>query len=368
MKIVKPSVEFVDVLDGDTILRKIEFCGRTCYKSEGDGTIEGAKKFVQGLIQRGHESVLEHVNITVKIVCDRGVSHELVRHRLASYSQESTRYCDYSKDKFGGELAFIEPATVNPDTDPTWYNAMTTVKDYYLALLGHGAKPEEARAVLPNSLKTEVIMTANLREWRHILELRISKAAHPDMRRVMLMLLEKFKAAIPVVFDDILTEDEREKRFQKILARARKYVAGGGCMDKKVTDAPVIDLTKDEMDTIKKHLWDAGQSTFKKEPPIPPEPPCFPVPCHTDKALTIKEWFAKIDEELNEMKDAVLGVYTLNEKASGRDGKIITEIAIEAADVKTAVTSFEEAMGIDGEIRIHVQDMVNRKNKARGYW
>ena len=205
MKVISPDVIILDEIDGDAILRKIEMCGRTCYKSENKITDSSAKQFVRNIIQRGHESVLEHVNITVKFICDRGVSHEIVRHRIASYSQESTRYCNYSNEQFGSEITVIKPCFLARDTPGyfKWWLACKQAEEAYFDLLDYGCSPQEARSVLPNSLKTEVVMTANLREWRHFLRLRTSTAAHPQMREVACMLLEKMKAKVPVVFDDI---------------------------------------------------------------------------------------------------------------------------------------------------------------------
>ena len=109
MKIIKPYIELEDKIDGQAILKKIERIGRTCYKSESNITDDSAERFIKNIIKNGHESVLEHVSITLRVICDRGVSHEIVRHRIASYSQESTRYCNYSKDNFNNELTFINP-------------------------------------------------------------------------------------------------------------------------------------------------------------------------------------------------------------------------------------------------------------------
>lgn len=205
MKVIKPDVVILDDLHGPEILRKIEQCGRVCYKSEHKIADSSAQEFVRNLIKRGHESVLEHVSITVKFICDRGVSHEIVRHRIASYSQESTRYCNYSNEQFGSEITVIKPCFLARDTPGyfKWWLACKQAEEAYFDLLDYGCSPQEARAVLPNSLKTEVVMTANLREWRHFLRLRTSTAAHPQMREVACMLLEKMKAKVPVVFDDI---------------------------------------------------------------------------------------------------------------------------------------------------------------------
>ena len=205
MKIIEPSVEFMTRIDGDEMLREIERVGRVCYKSEDRITADSARKFVAGIIKRGHEAVLEHASFKVKFTCDRGCSHELTRHRLASFCQESTRYCNYSKDKFGNELTVIKPCFWEEGSDnyTTWKTLCQVAESTYFTLLNTGATPQEARSVLPNSLKTEVVMTANLREWRHFFKLRCAAAAHPQMRQVAIMLLHMCKEQIPVVFDDI---------------------------------------------------------------------------------------------------------------------------------------------------------------------
>ena len=205
MKIINASYRIETPIDGAEMLKRIEKAGRTCYKSEDLITEESAKAFVRRLIERGHESVLEHESITVRVVCDRGVSHELVRHRIASFSQESTRYCNYSGDKFGSELTFIKPCFLEEGTGEfgSWIMAMNFSEFAYFDMLAEGCTPQQARSVLPNSVKTEVVMTANLREWRHFLKLRTAKAAHPQMRELTVPLLEELQKRIPVVFDDI---------------------------------------------------------------------------------------------------------------------------------------------------------------------
>ena len=157
------------------------------------------------ILKSGHESVLEHEKITVRVICDRGVTHEIVRHRIASYSQESTRYCNYAKDKFGSELTFIKPCYFEEDDDryTLWKNAMADAERSYFALIEAGAKPEEARGVLPNAVKTELMMTMNMREWRHFFRLRTAGRAHPQMRELACMMLDGFKERFPVLFDDI---------------------------------------------------------------------------------------------------------------------------------------------------------------------
>lgn len=205
MKIIEPSVELIDDFDAVAIMRKLELAGRVCYKSEGNIKADSAEKFIRAIIKRGHESVIEHATISFKIVCDRGVTHELVRHRIASFSQESTRFCDYSAGKFGGELTFIKPCFWSADDEnfQLWSATMATIEKNYLAMRANGAKPEEARSILPNSLKTEIFVTMNLRELRHFLKLRTAAAAHPQMRQVALMIYNLLIEKLPALFDDI---------------------------------------------------------------------------------------------------------------------------------------------------------------------
>ena len=208
MTIIDPSFTWLgNAPDGDQMLANIAAAGRVCYQSESK---RDDAAFVRKRIKQGHESVLEHEKISVRIICDRGVSHELVRHRIASYSQESTRYCNYSKGKFGSELTFIRPywddRSIRAEMirlRACWQEACLNAEWSYKKMIDAGCTPEAARAVLPNCLKTEVVMTANLREWRHFFKLRCAPAAHPDMRIVANMLLTAFKDVVPVVFDDI---------------------------------------------------------------------------------------------------------------------------------------------------------------------
>ena len=193
MKILEPWVGLEDAPDGGEVLRKIERIGRVCYKSEGAISGDSAREFVSRLLERGHESVIEHVSVSARVVCDRGVSHELVRHRIASYSQESTRYCNYAQDKFENQLSFIRPCF--------WERGSGAYRLWERAMAEAEASPQEARSVLPNSVKTEIVATMNLREWRHFFRLRTSAAAHPQMRQVALMLLEQLRTAVPLVFD-----------------------------------------------------------------------------------------------------------------------------------------------------------------------
>jgi len=204
VNVIEPSYEILDLIDPESIMRKLEVCGRTAYKSEGKIELGSATQFIGAIIKRGHESVIEHVNISVKFTCDRGVTHEIVRHRLVAYTQESTRYCNYNK--LG--VTFIRPCFWyrkghDYELYRHWEDAMKVAEATYNLLIANGAKPEQARSVLPNSLKTEIVCTTNLREWRHIMQLRTSKAAHPQMRQLMVPLLKEFREKLPVLFDDV---------------------------------------------------------------------------------------------------------------------------------------------------------------------
>jgi len=196
--------------DGEFVLRHLELAARTCYKSEDKAGPDSARKLLSRIVRLGHDSVLEHISVTVRIVCDRGVTHELVRHRLCSFSQESTRYANYAQDKFGSEITVIRPYFWTSDDQryAVWLSAMQACEDAYLRLVAAGATAQEARSVLPNSLKTEVVMTANLREWRHVFRLRCDTPAHPQIRELMLPLLAEFHRRMPEVFEDLL------RRFQ----------------------------------------------------------------------------------------------------------------------------------------------------------
>ena len=223
MQLLKPGFNFEN-FDSEALLHKIEEAGRVCYQSaSGAGS---TNTFISNIIKRGHESVLEHEKITAGVICDRGVTHEIVRHRLASYSQESTRYCNYS-----GGVAFIIPpwvaaqpgrypidwvglhgdprccpdALLKPENSAAavWFWNMAVAERDYLKLLKRGWSPQEARSVLPNSLKTEIVMTMNIREWRHFFKLRTAPAAHPQMREVACPMLTVLQKRLPVLFEDI---------------------------------------------------------------------------------------------------------------------------------------------------------------------
>lgn len=181
----------------------LEKVGRTCYKSEENITEESADKFVKMLDNRGHRAMLEHCYASVKFVCDRGVTHELVRHRIASYAQESSRYCDYTKEKFNSQISVIEPLGMSDDEEKIWRQAMETADQAYHDLIKAGAPPQRARHVLPISLKTEIWTSTNLREWQHIFNLRCAKNAHPHIRKVMLDALDIFRKVVPVMFESL---------------------------------------------------------------------------------------------------------------------------------------------------------------------
>ena len=236
MRIINASYEILSDIDGIKELQHIEKIGRVCYKSEDKITDDGesAKKFVKMLINRGHEAMIEHSMLSVKFIVDRGVSHEIVRHRIASFAQESTRYCNYSSDKFDNGITFIQPCWIEESLAGTykirwegnlgepidapfdkiitrgasdWFWDMAVAERDYIRLLEKEWTPQQARSVLPNSTKTEVIMTANYREWRNFFKLRTAKAAHPQMCEVTIPLLKELQTRIPVVFDDIIPEE-----------------------------------------------------------------------------------------------------------------------------------------------------------------
>lgn len=209
MKIIEPSFKIETALNGVDALKHVERCGRVCYKSEHNITEDSYKRFIKNIIDRGHESVLEHFSFTITFVCDRAISHEFVRHRPSGYSQESTRYCNYTMEKFGKEITVIRPYFFNdkPLLFDIWENACMNAEVGYFELLKNGATAQEARTVLPHSTKTTLVMTTNLREWRHVFKLRTSPAAHPQMREIMIPALKAVKEMFPIVFDDIEVED-----------------------------------------------------------------------------------------------------------------------------------------------------------------
>lgn len=203
-----PGVSWTGYESGAYELKKIERIARVCYKSDDQITesTESARKLIGNLIKNGHEAMLEHEKLTVFFVCDRAVSHELVRHRMASFAQQSQRYCNYSKDKFDGNVTFIQPWWMDEEDDigySTWKQDCLRAEKAYFDLLEMGYLPQDARMVLPNCTKTEIVVTANYREWRHILKLRCAKDAHPDMRHMMCGLRDELQKKIPIIFDDV---------------------------------------------------------------------------------------------------------------------------------------------------------------------
>lgn len=214
MKVVTAKYEILsDISQIVNAPKTIETAARTCYKSEENTTDDSAEKFCRRLIRLGHTAMLEHApTISVKFTVDRGITHELVRHRLSSFAQESTRYCNYSKGKFESSIAVVDLATgfkydMMNETDYrkyyVWYNAMLSAERSYLELLELGATPQEARSVLPTSTKAELIVTANVREWRTILSLRGDKTAHPQVREVVVPLTKELATLAPCLFDDL---------------------------------------------------------------------------------------------------------------------------------------------------------------------
>jgi thymidylate synthase (FAD) len=207
MKIERPKVIIESKINRTQILKKLEQCGRVCYKSENKITDDSASAFVTKLVRSGHLSVIEHISLTAKFITDRGISHELVRHRISSYSQESSRYCNYGN----GGLAVILPGDISPEmTDSVhqeWEAAVKEAERSYLNMIQMEVAPQIARSVLPTCTKTEIVATANLREWRLILEQRTSTAAHPDMRRLMRPLLRYLRLQLPEIFPETLGDD-----------------------------------------------------------------------------------------------------------------------------------------------------------------
>ncbi len=212
MKIIEPSIE-VQNFNGEQIMKNIEQACRTCYRSEDKISNESYKTLLKNCITRGHESVMEHEKITVRMVCDIGVYKDLTRHRIASFSIESTRYCNYGKDKFDNEIKFIKPCNIDEDSDlyVFWEHTMRRIEMNYLHMAEHGATPDQMRMILPHSTAAEVCMTANIREWRHILDLRTKKMTHPSIRQILIPLLLLFKTEMPELFGDIEYDTDFEK-------------------------------------------------------------------------------------------------------------------------------------------------------------
>ena len=208
MIIENSSYKILSEIDSEKMMKSIEIAGRTCYKSDDRITSDSSNKFVEMIIKSGHLTVIEHEKITIRFIFDRGISHEIVRHRLASFSQESTRYCNYSKDKHDNQITVIGLSQYlkNEESLKAWMDAMEYAEKAYFKLIKLGESPQIARSVLPNSLKTEIVVTANLREWIVILTQRTANAAHPQIREVMRPLLAELKSRLPVIFNNISYE------------------------------------------------------------------------------------------------------------------------------------------------------------------
>ncbi len=205
MKIVQPTVELIWITpDAEG---QIEVAGRTCYKSEDKMTEHTAGAFAKKMVNSGHHAMIEHALASLRIITDRGITHEIVRHRIASFAQESTRYCNYSSDKFGSECTFIEPPGLTEVQRENWIAACEATEKYYFNMLAAGSSPQIARSVLPNCLKTEIVMTANFREWRHFITLRGNKAAHPQIRPIAKMVYTILMQHAPNVFSDLQITD-----------------------------------------------------------------------------------------------------------------------------------------------------------------
>lgn len=204
MKFIKPWIE-VEKIDGIKIMKNLELAAKQCYRSQDNIKDESYDKFLRGCISRGHESVIEHEKVSIRMCCDIGVYKDLTRHRLASFSIESTRYCNYSKDKFDNNISFIVPCNIEEGTQEykLWQNCMSEIEQNYNAMAELGCKPDQLRLLLPHSTAAEVVMTANIREWRHILSLRADSHAHPSIQQLMIPLLLYFQKEMPALFDDI---------------------------------------------------------------------------------------------------------------------------------------------------------------------
>ena len=228
MKIINPKIE-VEKYDGKKIMKNIERACRTCYRSENLITDDSYKRLLTNCLNRGHQSILEHEKITVRMICDIGVYKDLTRHRFGSFSIESSRYCAYNKDKFDNEIKFIKPVfykeswtdknyegsgmDIDEEKSKIWYDTMENIEDSYMDMAKLGCTPDEMRMILPHSTAAEVTMTANIREWRHILDLRTKKMTHPSVRQILIPLLLKFKEDMPELFGNIEYDTEFPKEW-----------------------------------------------------------------------------------------------------------------------------------------------------------
>lgn len=231
MKIIQPSFlvysngRILDSEEGIRLIKWIEFNARISHRSEEGMTEESYKKFIPAVVMgHGDWSIVEHATVTVIFRVDRGVTHELVRHRLFSFTQESTRFVNYNKKNGGEGIEFILPAEYKPkeqeDSEGSWEDdpirdLYTDSENAYMRLIEHGVRPQEARAVLPNGLAATISVTGNLRNWRHFLLMRTSKETHPDFRRVTIPLLGMFQESIPFLYDDIVPNERQIDNMKK---------------------------------------------------------------------------------------------------------------------------------------------------------
>lgn len=221
VRIVEPSVEIISDIDGTKILKHLEKCARNCYRSEGliSEDDSSARKMIQKLLELEHTAMIEHYSLTFRLVCDVGVYKDLTRHRHCSWAIESTRYCNYSKNKFDNNINIIKPVNIKertPEYDE-WYQAMLDMEKHYMKMAELGCKPDQLRMLLPHSTAASVFCTCNIRELRHIFNLRCAPAAHPSVRQVILLLLDKIHKEIPVLFDDIFDKYKTDiEEFKKL--------------------------------------------------------------------------------------------------------------------------------------------------------
>ena len=200
--------------EGEKLLRWVEFNGRISRKSEDAQTPDSWRRFIETWVcGHGDWSITEHSHVTAVIRTDRGVTHELVRHRLFSFTQESTRFVNYKK-KSGGDLEFIRPVGIDK-TEWFWLDSLVLAEKNYLSMLDAGATPQEARSVLPNALASTISVTGNLRNWRHFFLMRTSRETHPDFRRWSIPMLQAFKEQIPILYDDIVPESRQIENLSK---------------------------------------------------------------------------------------------------------------------------------------------------------
>lgn len=219
MKIIKPSFEILspaNVIDGVRMLYHIESMARISHRSEDKQTPETWKRFIPAVVmQHGDWSVVEHASATVLFRMDRGIVFELVRHRLFSFTQESTRFVNGRKSYPDG-LEFIQPENLrNNPSQWHWEQACRQAETEYLDMLEQGIRPQEARSVLPNSLAATIAVTGNLRNWRHLLIMRTTQETHPDFKVITLPLLEEFKQRVPLLFDDIIPNQKQSEALSK---------------------------------------------------------------------------------------------------------------------------------------------------------